>query len=612
MAVGAPVMRDCREAVRSVLAAEFGAGTIRFLRPRTLGLFRTRAPVALQLYRAAKEGRLIWLGPRSFAMLSRPADRAPGGGARAMRWIDHQWSLVVLVFELVLFVVVALAIAALRSMIGPVATWYALIVLEILLIFVILADQVIQLLAAAWRGLRALVRDRPSADRIAAETLPFEEWTMRLCHHDDERGAADLLAAIGGRLAELAGPDAALACPRDAITTSGMRARVASWADGLESDDDQEISVRVPRQRPIRRHRIVDTGSIFFLWLAAITVLPLSIAGSVASWEREACAGTCTGRPMTYASALEWLAYRLMWQEPPDLTAATHLARSIGLMFGMLLPATVVMAVVCSVRYTRYRKQLKEEYRQRMNEIYERERVLLIVATPVELEAVLRQVRTYRDADPVLDFDGGHPVYRLGMIGGAEVLLAQVGPGITSPVSAAYSVPELLDEWRPGYVIMLGICFGLREERQRLGDVIVAVQLQVISVRAGETEDRDRGDKVTAGHRLVERFKVAVPPSGVRVWPGLLLSWDVLVDSGSLREALKARYPDAEGGEMEGAGVYASSVRVGTEWIVVKGICDWGWDKNSDSQELAAANASKLVLDLIAARAFAPRPGRKP
>jgi len=211
----------------------------------------------------------------------------------------------------------------------------------------------------------------------------------------------------------------------------------------------------------------------------------------------------------------------------------------------------------------------------------------------------------------VPDFDGGHPVYRLGVIGGAEVLLANVGSGLTSPVSAQYSLPELLGEWRPGFVIMVGICFGLREERQRLGDVIVAEQLQVISLRAGEPEVRDRGDKVTAGHRLVERFKFAVAPPGVRVWPGLLLSWDVLVDSATLREGLKARYRDAEGGEMEGAGVYVSSVRARTEWIVVKGICDWGRDKNADAQDTAAANASRLVLDLIAARAFAGRPGRK-
>lgn len=587
-------------AARSVRAAEFGPGTVRFLRPRTLGLFRTRAPVPLQLYRAAREDRLIWFSPRSFAVLSRPGD---GGGA--LRWIDHEWSLVVLVAEFVLFVVVAVVIAALRPVIGPVATWFALTGLEILFLFGIAADQLFSLLAAAGRGLRALMRGRPGADRVAAETLPFEEWTMRLCHQEDVRGGAGLLAAVGDRLTALAGPAAALACPRDGITTAEMRARVAGWADGLEGD----ISVRIPRHPPVRRHRIADTGAFFFLWLSAATAFLLGTASSVASWERDACAATCAGRPATYATAVEWLAYRLMWQEPPDLTAATFFARSAGLMAEFLVLFTAVMAVAAGVRYARYRRELQEEHQQRMKDLYGRERVLLVVATQVEREAVLR---TCGKADPVVDFSAGHPVYRLGVIGGADVVLAQVGPGLTSPVSAVYSVPELLGDWRPSYVIMLGICFGLREERQRLGDVIVAEQLQVISIRAGETEDRDRGDKVTAGHRLIERFKVAVPPPGVRVWPGQMLSWDVLVDSAPLREALKARYLDAEGGEMEGAAVYASSVRDhgGVEWIVVKGICDWGRDKNSEAQELAATNAASLVLDLIAAHAFAAREGR--
>jgi nucleoside phosphorylase len=194
------------------------------------------------------------------------------------------------------------------------------------------------------------------------------------------------------------------------------------------------------------------------------------------------------------------------------------------------------------------------------------------------------------------------------VIGDAEVVLAQCGPGITNPVSAAYSVPELIADWHPRYVIMLGICFGLKEEEQRLGDVIVGRRLQVVNLRVGEREIRDRADATTAGHRLVERFAVAVPPPGVRVWQGTLLSWDVLVDFPPLRAALRARYRDALGGEMEGAAVYAASVRAGTEWIVVKGICDWGTDKNDKMQKLAATNAATLVLNLIEAGAFAHRP----
>ncbi|MFF5079905.1 hypothetical protein ACFY36_22870 [Actinoplanes sp. NPDC000266] len=607
MAGGQPVMRDYRAAARAVRAADHGAETIRFLRPRTFGFFRVRAPIALQLHRARREGRLIWRGPRSFAMLSRPADRAAPDGARALRWIDHQWSLVVLALGFVLFVVLAVLVAALRPVIGPVATWYALILLEIVFLLGVAADQVMHLLAGAWRGLRALSGGRPKPDRIDAETLPYEEWTLRLCHHEDERGADGLLAEVGGRLTALAGPEAALACPRAAVTTPATRIRVARWAGARGTDEEREITVRLPRRPPVRRQRIAETGSFFFLWIAVLAALLLGTASLVAGWERDACAGDCGGRPVTYGKALEWLVYRLMWQEPPDLTAMTFFARGAGLVAGFLALFTIVIAGFSGVRYARYRRELTEEHRERMKEMYGRERVLLVVATEVERAAVLRQARAHQDDDATLDFDGGHPVYRLGTIGGAEVLLAHVGAGLTSPVSAPYSLTEIIRERQPSYVIMLGICYGLREERQQLGDVIVAQQLQVISVRAGETEIRDRGDKVTASHRLVERFKVAVPPAGVRVWSGLLLSWDVLVDSSSLREALKARYRDAEGGEMEGAAVYATSVRAHTEWIVVKGICDWGRDKSSEAQEVAAANAATLVLDLIAASAFAAR-----
>ena len=159
----------------------------------------------------------------------------------------------------------------------------------------------------------------------------------------------------------------------------------------------------------------------------------------MAQAERNACGETCAGRPATYLTALEWFGYRLMWQEPPGLTAATPLARGAGLMAEFMLLFTVVVAVAGGVRYARYRKQLGAEHEQRMSEMYGRERVLLVVATPVEQEEVLRQARTYRGADPVREFGDGHPVHRLGVIGGTDVVLANVGQdsGQEGPRTAA-------------------------------------------------------------------------------------------------------------------------------------------------------------------------------
>jgi nucleoside phosphorylase len=43
---------------------------------------------------------------------------------------------------------------------------------------------------------------------------------------------------------------------------------------------------------------------------------------------------------------------------------------------------------------------------------------------------------------------------------------------------------------------------------------------------------------------------------------------------------------------MEGAGLWASAERHRTEWVVVKGVCDWADGmKNEDYQDLAAAAA---------------------
>lgn len=589
--------------------AERGADVVGLLRPRTHGFFRTRAPLWLQILRADRDGRLIWRGPDSFAVLRTPGDRAADGTGRVLRWADRQWSLLVLAGAFLLFVLFLLLLVALRGVVGPAPVRYGASLAGLLFLVFIAADQLAALAQTAWRGLRSLARDAPRPDETAAETLPYEQWSMMVCHHQDRTGAAALLDEVERRLTGLAGDNAVLACPTLGISTTEMRERVGRWADGLRTGVERPaVSVRVPRRRPVRAPRVVETGAFFFGYLVLIALVLVSMAWAVASWERPPCADGCADRPATFLAALEWARYRLVWQDPPGLHAATFWARSMGVLIGVFLPLTVLMAFGSAAYYRRYRTALRTEYQALIDEAVRRDRILLVVATEAERAAVLRRVR----AEPSLDFSAGHPVYRLGVLGDVEVLLAHIGPGVTSPVSAAYSVPELIGDWRPRYVILLGICFGLREEEQRLGDVIIGRRLQVINLRVGETETRDRGDAITAGHRLVERFTVAVPPPGVRVWPGTLLSWDVLVDFRALRDGLRDRYPDALGGEMEGAGVYAAAVRAGIEWIVVKGICDWGHGKSDAAHELAATNAATLVLDLIEARAFAHRPGAAP
>jgi nucleoside phosphorylase len=59
-------------------------------------------------------------------------------------------------------------------------------------------------------------------------------------------------------------------------------------------------------------------------------------------------------------------------------------------------------------------------------------------------------------------------------------------------------------------------------------------------------------------------------------------------------------YRDVIGGEMEGYGLHvAAEMRGIKEWIVVKGICDWGCEKEDGWQRLAAATAVDFVFYVL-------------
>ena len=46
---------------------------------------------------------------------------------------------------------------------------------------------------------------------------------------------------------------------------------------------------------------------------------------------------------------------------------------------------------------------------------------------------------------------------------------------------------------------------------------------------------------------------------------------------------------------MEGTGLYVSADNNRIDWIIIKSICDWGYDKRKDFQVLAANASASLV-----------------
>lgn len=251
--------------------------------------------------------------------------------------------------------------------------------------------------------------------------------------------------------------------------------------------------------------------------------------------------------------------------------------------------------------------------------------ILILVVTRGERDAVMRAVRSANGTDHHKRIFGDHTVFLLGRVGGAEIYLAQaVEQGGVGPAGMMLTAASLLRSCRPDYLILTGICYGLREDEERIGDILVSRQVQeldhqrVVDGPNGATIVLRRGARVHSSVLLLDRFHAATlgrvatigRPEPPAVHFGLMLSANTLVDSQRYRENCKFEFPDAIGGDMEGAALYAAAAKDRVDWIVVKGIADWGYHKTNEHQDLAAANAAEFVVRMLTISSMPPRTPR--
>ncbi|HET8684898.1 MAG TPA: 5'-methylthioadenosine/S-adenosylhomocysteine nucleosidase [Micromonosporaceae bacterium] len=592
---------------------------------------------------AAGEGRLVWRGPESLALLQPPGKLrrpAAGHGVRIalLRLAERQWEMLLLVIPPAVLFSAALLTVAVRNVLGPTAT----LLTGLLLVLTAMVYIGILMLCGAVNGfawlIRALGSAQPADDRIAAEELPGRYWSMTLCHQADGARTNELLRQVSQRLARLVTVDVdhaaselgaqtplvkvaeTLVCLRRGITTERMRDAVTAWAGQPRSlSEKSEVIIRMSAN-PARRRamRLFDSGGFFFWYVAAVATHVAVVAMDVAEWERAGCAGgDCAGRPVTYPLALRWLAQRLLFTDPADLQPGTFKAWSIGWLTSLLSLVGLFVMAAAIRQYRTYRQARVTAFERGIDKVNDQTRVLIMVASSTERDAVLSNVRNVNATEPERVFLTNHTVLELGSIGNARLMLVQTEQGAVGPGAAAITATSLIMRLNPDYLILTGICFGLQEGVQQPGDIVVCTQLRAIDHRyVGEPESaggREQvlvlGDYVSPSQTLLDRFRAAeLDWHTARVHFGPLLSSSVLVNSAQLRADLLRLQPGACGGEMEGAGVYAAAAPGKVDWIVVKGISDWGYGKTEEWKKLAARNAAEFVVHTIQTGALDDEP----
>jgi nucleoside phosphorylase len=233
-------------------------------------------------------------------------------------------------------------------------------------------------------------------------------------------------------------------------------------------------------------------------------------------------------------------------------------------------------------------------------------RVLIVVVTDIEFQAVMRAAREAGMRKDRLRYEGDHTYFELGLHGGCELTLVRCEMGSGGPAGSLATLFDAITAVKPVAIIMVGMAFGAKSDKQQIGDVMISRQVsayepqRVSEDEAGRVSRWNRGDRVHASVRLLDRFRSGAHDwSSAQVHFGLVLSGDKLVDSPSLKKELLGMEPEAIGGEMEVAGLYAAASKRKVDWIMVKGIADWGESKGDKDQAAAAKNAVDLVFHVI-------------
>src|SRR5437867_11808255 len=115
-------------------------------------------------------------------------------------------------------------------------------------------------------------------------------------------------------------------------------------------------------------------------------------------------------------------------------------------------------------------------------------------------------------------------------------------------------------------VIMVGVAFGVDSVKQAIGDVLISKRIvsyepQRIGTQDGKVNAIPRGSAGDASTKLLNHFRaydLQQDATNIKVRFGLIVSGEKLVDSLEFRAQLLEFEPEAIGGEMEGAGLYAA------------------------------------------------------
>lgn len=236
--------------------------------------------------------------------------------------------------------------------------------------------------------------------------------------------------------------------------------------------------------------------------------------------------------------------------------------------------------------------------------------ILVLTANAVEQNILTHKLydECFRDAInktelPEISIDGF--VYQFSCV--SNVRIVHLHPTSTSSYTdggSADAVRKAVKWFQPELVVSLGVAFGIAPKEQHIGDVLISSAVIPYDIFNKDTDGtiKLRSKDIIYTQDVLNAWDVLIRTSDFSLdeereslikrklefkwyYGALLSGGSVLSNEEKKKALLKAAKDCGEekviGGEMEGVGVYSECKKLNIPCIVIKGICDWGAEKNS-------------------------------
>lgn len=261
-----------------------------------------------------------------------------------------------------------------------------------------------------------------------------------------------------------------------------------------------------------------------------------------------------------------------------------------------------------------------------MDQVQDRCSLLVFVATPTEerefLDCLTRRTIGYRKIP-------NHPelgaYYWIPNIGNETLILIppakdenrELVMGYLGWLGTAARGIRLRNATSAQAIVQVGMAFGVDEQLQSVGDVVISSSIIPYDNRLIVGDDGYRIDYSGTKSQIAREALVGMLQHEIQhgnhsfqIHFGAILSGGARIRSRKFRDELVAHFPAEKivGGEMEGVGLLSAATEPDNPvWCIVKGISDFAEEKRSrtfkQNRTLACRNAAELLISALVRQA---------